>query len=131
MPTKAVDKAFADYLSGSSDITQTVYHERVPKGAKPEYIVVAQTGYELPEAYQLGAEAGLASIDCTIYVRSQDLADPIRRAVKKTAKKYRGVQGDYHVTATRLTGDAAAGIDDATGVYTYTISVEIDYTEES
>lgn len=129
MPSKAVDKAFADYLSGSSEITETVYHERVPKGAKPEYIVVVQTGYELPEAYPLGTEAGLASIDCTIYARSPDKADPIRRDVKKTARKFRGLQDGYKVTATRLTGDAAGGIDEATGVYTYTIAVEIDYTE--
>jgi len=129
MPSKAVDAAFAEFLS--SELTQNVYHERVPKGAKPEYVVVAQTGYELPEAYQLGAEAGLASVDCTIYARSPELADPVRRAVKKAAKKYRGVQGDFHVTATRLTGDSAGGIDDAAGVYTYTISAEIDYTEEN
>jgi len=127
MPSKAVDKAFADYLK--NELTTNVYHERVPKGAKPEYIVVAQTGYELPDAYPLGAEAGLATMDCTIYARSQDLADPIRRATKKAAKKHRGVQGDYHVTATRLAGDSAGGTDEATGVYTYTIAVEVDYTE--
>lgn len=127
MPSKAVDKAFADFLSG--ELETSVHHERVPKGAKPEYVTVTQTGYELPETYPLGAEAGLTTVDCTIYARSPELADPIRRAVKKAAKRFRGVQGDYKVTATRLTGDSAGGIDDATGVYTYTISAEIDYTE--
>lgn len=129
MPSKNVDKAFADYLSDSSDITQTVYHERVPKGAKPEYVVISQSGFEVPDAYQLGADGGLASIDCTIYARSPDKADPIRRNVKKAARKFRGTQDGYTVTATRLTGDTAGGIDEATGVYTYTVSVEIDYTE--
>lgn len=127
MPSKAVDAVFADFVSG--ELETTVHHERVPKGAKPEYVIVAQTGYELPEAYQLGAEAGLTTVDCTIYARSPELADPIRRATKKAAKRFRGAQGDYRVTATRLTGDSAGGIDDATGVYTYTISCEVDYTE--
>lgn len=130
MPNKSVDTAFAEFLNTSAEVTQSVYHERVPKGAKPEYVVVAQTGYELPDEYQLGTEGGLATVDCTIYARSPELADPVRRAVKKAARKYRGVQGGYHVTATRLTGDTAGGIDETAGVYTYTISVEIDYTEE-
>lgn len=129
MPSKNVDKAFTDYLSASSYITPAVYHERVPKSSKPEYIVIAQTGYELPDEYQLGADGGLASIDCTIYARSPDKADPIRRALKKTAKKFRGEHDGYRVTATRLTGDTAGGIDEITGVYTYTVSVEVDYTE--
>jgi len=130
MPSKNVDKVFVDFLKADSTLTTTVYHERIPKGAKPEFVAVAQTGWELPEAYPLGKEAGLASMDCTIYARSQDLADPIRRTLKKVSRRFRGVQGDYKVTATRLTGDSAGGLDESSGVYTYTISTEIDYTEE-
>jgi len=131
MPNKNVDKAFADFLKADSTLTTTVYHERIPKGAKPEFVVISQTGYELPDAYPLGKEeAGLASIDCTIYARSQDLADPIRRTLKKVTRQFRGLHDGYRVTATRLAGDSAGGMDENAGVYQYTISVQIDYTED-
>jgi hypothetical protein len=127
MPSKSVDRAFTDFLA--TELDTPVYLEYVPRGSKPEYIVVQQSGYEFPEAPPLGMEAGLASMDCTIYARTQDKADPIRRALKRAARRYRGVQGDYHITATRLTGDTPGGLDEATGVYTYVVAVEIEYTE--
>lgn len=131
MPSSGVDIAVRQWLAGDAGLVADVgkvYGERVEKGPKAKFITVRQTG-DTGERVYIGSVGGVAELEIVVYTKSEVDAGEIRQAVREKMRKLRGVIGEYHYTVARLTGDTANGADEASGMYTYTLAYDVEYTE--
>lgn len=132
MASKPVDQAVFDWLASDASFVSDmgkVFWERTDKGPKTKYIVLSQTG-EGGERVFIGAEGGTAELELTVYAKTRELAATMRQAIKTKMKALRSVIGEYHYTVARLTGETDNGPDEPSGMYSISVSYDVEYTEE-
>lgn len=131
MANSPVDVAVVDWLQLDTSFVSSmgkIYGERFVREPKSQYLRVVGSG-ESGESSVLGTVGGVATLELTVRAKTPDAAGAMRQAVKTKMRSLRGVIGEYHYTAARLVGEESQGVEEASGMYAYLLTFDIEYTE--